>query len=175
MVEHHLSPHRPAWGWRHDVGLALAVAAVQTAGTVLAAHHQADRRAFDVLAVMLLIAGPVMLAFRRRAPVAVLVGVFGVTLAYDVVGYPRGPIFLALIVAFFGAALAGHRLAAGATLVAGYAGFLWLAHLPDRKPRPPLGQAVGLGAWLLVLGTASEVVRVRRERAAQARRTIEEE
>jgi hypothetical protein len=51
-----------------DVALAVAVAVVQVLGTHFAAttHHQANRRPLDLLAYVLLVAGPVALVVRRR-------------------------------------------------------------------------------------------------------------
>ncbi|MDQ3897002.1 MAG: histidine kinase, partial [Actinomycetota bacterium] len=88
-----------------DVALAVAVAAVQVAGTYLAGRHQADRKSFDALAALLVAAGPTALVVRWRFPVAVLGWAFATTLAYVALDYPRGPIFFALIVAFFTAVL----------------------------------------------------------------------
>src|SRR5437764_4127381 len=101
---------RPVGRWA-DLRVVVLVGLVQVVGTYLAGshHHQTGRKAFDALAFLLLAAGPLALMARRRAPGAVLVVVFATTLAYDIAGYPRGPIFLALIVAFFTAAFAGRR------------------------------------------------------------------
>jgi histidine kinase len=92
-----------------------------------------------------------------------------------VIGYPQGPIFLSLVVAFFTVVTTGHRLAAILGLAAGYFGFLWLRYLLDREPAPSLGAILGLAAWLLVLFSAAEFVRVRRERALEAVRIREEQ
>ncbi len=167
---------RPAWpGWRGDVALALLVGVVQVVGTYFAGLHQGGRRPLDALVLGLLCAGPVALTVRRRYPVAVLVVVFAVTLLYGQLGYPRGPVFFSLIVAFVTAVLQGRRLAAWLALAAGLVAFLWLGYLLGREPPPSLAQAVGLAAWLLVLLTAAEVARARRERALEAVRTREEE
>src|SRR6266540_6728382 len=102
-----------AWRrWRVDVVVALAVAFVQILGTFGAAHSQPEREPLDALAYILLAAGPVALMARRRYPVAVYVSVLGATLAYSLIGYPRGPIFFALIIAFFTVVITGHRLVA---------------------------------------------------------------
>jgi signal transduction histidine kinase len=71
--------------------------------------------------------------------------------------------------------MAGRRLVAVVVVVAGYASFLWLGYLLGREPSPNLAQALGLAAWLLVLLTGSEAARIRRERAAETTRTLEEE
>jgi signal transduction histidine kinase len=168
---------RRGWlrGRRLDVALALAVAVVQIAGTTGAAQGQHEREPLDALAYLLLAAGPAALLVRRSHPVAVYAFVFCATLAYAVIGYPQGPIFLSLLVAFFTVVTTGHRLPAIVGLAAGYVGFLWLPYLLDREPAPSLGGILGLAAWLLVLLSAAEFVRVRRERAVEAARIREEE
>jgi signal transduction histidine kinase len=162
-------------GWRLDVAIALAVAIVQVLGSFGAAQGQHEREPLDPLALLLLAAGPAALLVRRRYPVAVYAFVFCTTLAYALLGYPQGPIFLSLVVAFFTVVTTGHRLVAVVGLAAGYAGFLWLPYLLDREPAPSLGAILGLAAWLLVLLSAAEFVRVRRERAVEAARIREEE
>lgn len=166
------------WRWsRRDVGLAVVVGFVQVMATALAAHHrpQPGRRPLDGLGVVLLLAGPAALALRRRFPVAVLEVAFLTTLAYVVIGYRLGPIWLGLIVAYVNAAWRGRRWAAWGTLAVGWAAFLWLPHWFGRD-RAPIGQEVlGLAAWLLVLAAVAEVVKARRERAQEAFRVRREE
>ncbi len=162
-------------GWRVDAAIVLVVGVAQVAFTHLAAQHQPTRRPLDALAYALLAAGPIALVVRRRYPVPVLFFVFGVTLAYWVIGYGRGPVFFALIVALFTAVISGHRLAAVVDLVLGYLGFLWLPSLLGRDEAPTLAADLGLAAWLLVLLSAAEFVRVRRERVLEAVRIREEE
>jgi signal transduction histidine kinase len=166
----------PAWrGWRVDLAVTLVVGVVQIFGTHGAAQGQPEREPVDALAYILLAAGPVALMARRRFPVAVYAFVFSATLTYSVIGYPDGPIFLSLIVAFLTVVLTGHRLVAVVGLASGYFGFLWLPYLLDREPAPSLGASLGLAAWLLVLLFAAEFVRVRRERIHEAERIRDEE
>ena len=168
----------PQWaerGWPATVRVAVAVAAVQVAGSYFAGEHHPGHRHFDVWAFLLLAAGPAALLARRRAPALVLAAVLGVTLTYSLVGYADGPIFIALIFAFFSAVMAGRRLVAWITLGVGYVGFVWLTYLVGTHPRPSYGEIFGTAAWLLVLGTISEVVRGRRDRAAESWRSREEE
>jgi signal transduction histidine kinase len=162
-------------GRRLDVAIALGVGVVQLVGTYGAAQGQHEREPLDALAFILLAAGPVALVARRRFPVAVYALVFGATLAYALLGFPRGPIFLSLLVAFFTVVITGHRLAAVLGLAAGYFGFLWLPYLLDLEPAPSLGAILGLAAWLLVILSAAEFIRVRRERALEADRIRAEE
>jgi signal transduction histidine kinase len=168
---------RPArWrNWRVDLAIALGVCAVQVVFTHFAAQDQPERRSLDVLAYAPLTIGPVALVARRRYPVAVLAIAFCATLAYWVIGYPRGPIFIAQIVALFAVVTAGQRLAALLVLALGYVSFLWLPYLLGREPAPSLAAALGLAAWLLVLLGSAEFVRARRERTREAVRMREEE
>jgi signal transduction histidine kinase len=155
--------------------LPLGVGVIQTFGTYFASHRQPDRVDLDALGFFLLTLGPASLVLRRRYPVAVLWFVLASTLGYLLLDYPRGPVFLALIVAFLMAVMSGHRLAAITGLVAGYASFLWLPYLVSEEPAPNFAQALALGAWLLVLFTVSEIARSRRERALELARTRAEE
>jgi signal transduction histidine kinase len=158
-----------------DGALAIGLAALLIVGTYLASRGQSERRSFDAGAVALLILAAGALAARRWQPVAVLAVVFGVTLAYHAIGYANGPIWLALIVAYVTAVYRGYRVAAGIVAVAGFALFPWLDFLIRDRGAPSLVALLALAAWLLVLLGAAEIVRVRRERAAEAARTREEE
>jgi signal transduction histidine kinase len=155
--------------------LALVVGVIQVAGTYAAGHRQPDREDFDVVAALLLAAGPAALVFRRRFPAPVLGFVLAATIGYSLTDYPRGPMFLALIVAFVTAVMRGRRVAAIVSLVVGYFSFLWLGYLIGTEEAPSLEGALGLGAWLLVLLTAAEFVRSRREQAGEAARSRAEE
>ncbi len=172
-----VSSQRTRWwrGWQVDLAITLAVGLVQILGTHGAAQGQPDREPLDALAYVLLAAGPVALMARHRFPVAVYIVVFCATLAYSLIGYAQGPIWLALIISFFNVVLTGHRFVAVIGLASGYFGFLWLRYLLDREPAPTLAAGLGLAAWLLVLLFAAEFVRVRRERALEAAQIRAEE
>jgi len=166
-------------GGRGDVVIAVLAGLVQVGGTALAARHQPDARTLDVFGYLLLAAGPAALVARRRWPVPVLVVAFAATLGYELLGYPGGPIWVALIVAFGTALIAGHRIAAYVSLLAGYAGFLWLTALVNVQPAPSAWAAAGLAAWLLFLLAGGELIRNRRAfalaRHEAARRLASEE
>jgi signal transduction histidine kinase len=159
----------------HGLWVPLAVGFVQVVGTHFAAFRQPERADLDVVGILLLGLGPAALVFRRFRPVAVLSVVFASTLAYLLLDYPRGPIFLALIVAFVTAVMSGHRTAAVVSLIVGYPAFVWLPSFVGAEPLPTLGQALGLAAWLLVLLTGAEIGRSRRERAEDLARAHAEE
>lgn len=158
-----------------DVAIAGSVAVVEIVGAAFASAHQDTRLDFGVGGVLLLAAGAAALAWRARFPVAVLLVAYATTLTYAVLGYPQGPIYFSLIVAFCTVMLAGHRLVAWTTIASGWVTFLWLPPLFGTGDAPSWTAAVGLGAWLLVLATTTEIVRIGRERAGERRRAQEEE
>jgi len=100
--------------------------------------------------------------------------VFTATLAYWVSGYPQGPVFFALIIAFGTALFRGHRRVAWAMIALGYVAFQWLGALVGTQSGPSLASSLGLAAWMLVLATTTEIVRIRRERSADAARARHE-
>lgn len=157
---------------RRDGLLAAAVGAFQLGVTAAAAQHQPERRPLDLLAVALLLGTAATLLARSRHPVAALYTAGALTFAYRAADYPGGPVFLALVILLVTAILAGHRKAAWLSLGIGYLGAL-AAGLWTRGLH--VGSALGVAAWLLVLGTGTEVVKARRERAAEAARTLAEE
>ena len=126
------------WGSvrRVDVVLAVLAGVVQIGGTALVARHHPHARTLDVYGYLLLAAGPAALVARRRQPVPVLMLAFATTLGYVLLGYPGGPVWVGLIVAFGTALMTGHRIAAYGSLLAGYLGFLWLPVLTAGQPAP---------------------------------------
>jgi signal transduction histidine kinase len=158
-----------------DVAIALVVLVVEIGVTLVASSHQDTRRGFDALGALLLASGALALVWRRRQPVAVLGVAFATTLTYVVVGFPQGPIYFSLIVAFVTTVLSGHRRLAWATIVVGWVSFLWLGVVIGTRDTPSLAAALGLASWLLVLATTTDIVRMRRERSAEAARLRAEE
>jgi signal transduction histidine kinase len=158
-----------------DGALAAGLAALIAVGTYGASQGQPERRSFDAWAIALIVVAAGALAGRRRYPVVVLEVVFGATLAYFALGYANGPIWLALIVAYFTAVVAGHRLAAAVTAAIGFAIFPWLDYLLRNGGAPSPAGLAALAAWLLVLLGGAEFVRIRRERIAEVARVREEE
>jgi signal transduction histidine kinase len=155
--------------------LPFLVGVLQIIGTFSAARFQPGRRSLDLLAVILLVLGPAALNFRRRYPIGVLAFTLAVTAIYWVLDYPRGPVFVSMIVAFFAAQMAKQRIAAILSLVIGYFSFVWLPYLVGKEPAPDWEKVLGAAAWLLVLFTISEIARSRRERAIEYERTRAEE
>jgi signal transduction histidine kinase len=155
--------------------LAVGVGIVQVGVTFLASIHQPEHRSLDALAVILLAAGPVALIYRRRYPVTVLLVSSTTVLVYWVIGYARGPVFLAMIVALATVVMAGRRAVAIAVLAGGYVAFQWLPPLLGRDESPSISASGALAAWLLVLYGGCELLRIRQERVVEATQLREEE
>ena len=122
---------------------------------------------------MLTVAGLALL-WRRRYPVAVLAVSLGATLWAGALK-PPGPIWLAVIVAFFSAELAGKRLAAAVSLLIGYLATIWPVWRLGSPEGTSIGAALGVAAWLLALLALAEFVRIRRQRAADLARSREDQ
>jgi signal transduction histidine kinase len=134
----------------------------------------------DILAYALLAAGPLALLLRRRLPTATLGVVMAITVLYLSRGYVFGPVFLSPVVAIVSAVAAGRRrsswlIAAAGLAVLGVVGALTPSG-PFRLAYWTLGHTLIVMTWLLLILTGAEVVRIRRERAAEMRRSrVEEE
>ncbi len=155
--------------------LPAVVAFIQVLGTYFASDHQTGFRDFDLVAVLLLLAGPAALVFRNLYPVPVLGIVFVSTVAYGISDYPRGPMFVALFFASMKAVMRGHRIAFVATLVGIFVSFLWGPVVVGTGPSPSYGEILGVGAWLLFLGVVTEFMRSKRAEAIEMARTRREE
>jgi signal transduction histidine kinase len=153
-----------------DALLAAGVAVVTVVGTALAARHQHADRDLDVGGYLLLFASAGCLLGRKRWPTAVLAGTFAATFGYLLLGYPGGPLWLPLIVAFGSAVMLGRRVAAYTALVAGFVAATWADSAARDKPGPGIATVLGLAAWLLVLAAVSELIRYRGELRRAARR-----
>ncbi len=155
---------------------AVLIGAFQIGVTHVASHRQTGRHGLDALGIALLAIGALGLIGRRRWPVATLGVAVAATLAYLLLDYAEGPIWLPLIIALFNAMIRGHRLVAWGSLALGYPAFMWLPYLVGSEPKPPNAlAAVGIAAWLLVLGTVAEIARIRRERSLETARMHAEE
>jgi signal transduction histidine kinase len=166
-------PDRHRWT---DVALALAIGTFAILATHLATQTQPERRPLDAAGIALLAAGAAALAVRRRYPVVALCVAEASALLFWLLGYPRGPVLLAVAVAVFTAATAGRRVVAWAALLIGFAAIALLPHLLGNESAPSPPFSVALAGWMVVLAVAAEVVRVRREREVAALRTrLEEE
>jgi signal transduction histidine kinase len=159
-----------------DVAVAGLVAVVQLGLTTLAARRQPERQALDLLAYLLLAAGPVALLWRWRSPAGVLAVVTAACVVYFALGYPYGPAWLALIVAFWTAVTGGARRAAWITAFAGLAAYFTLAPVFDRgAPVASVPAVIAHLGWLLVVLAVAEVALAARQRRQAAERSRAEE
>jgi signal transduction histidine kinase len=159
--------------WARDTAIALVVTAAQVAADIAAAPWTPGHRPATVAGYLLLMAGGLSLAARRRYPVPVLAVTLATSLAAG--AEQARVIWLALTVAFFTAVLARERAAAVAALVIGYLVSVW----PPWRIGRPSGVsgtfAAALAIGLVVLLGAAELLRVRSERAAALARGRDEE
>jgi len=172
-------PWLPPWvraakaGW--PVASSLVVAVAQVVGTTAAGRHQSDRVPLDAFGYLLLLLGPALLVLRRRQPALVVVGTTAVTAVYVLAGYPYGPVFLSMVVAFCAAVQQGHRRAAWISAGVFYAAHLLLSYvlpsswLRGAEGRPSWWQELGVAAWLLLVVAFAEILRFRREQMAAHR------
>jgi signal transduction histidine kinase len=163
-------PGRPT-----DVAVVVLVGVIQLGLTTLAGRGQPEREPLDLLAYLLLAAGPAALLWRRRSPALVLVVVMASNVVYFGLGYPYGPAWLSLIVAIWTAVTAGAGRVAWVTAFVGLAAYFALAALLGRaEPATPLSIAAHLG-WLLLVLVVAEVALAARQRRLAAERTRAEE
>ena len=156
--------------WRAWWVLPAVVGVVQLGATLAIATHPGHQHV-GTAGWVLVCVGPLALIGRRRYPGLTLWVCLLATLG------PQGShtTYLSLILAFFNAAVGGHRPQAWTALVVGYASSLWLAPLAWGDKLATGGEAGFLGAWLAFLAVAAEAVRMGRERtvASQAARRVE--
>jgi signal transduction histidine kinase len=147
-----------------DVFLAAGTALVQVGASAAIAGHRGHP--LSLAGYLLLAAGPAALLARRRFPGTVWWVTVAAAIGFVTVE-PRGGLpYLALIIAFVNAVLAGRRWAAITGLVVSYLGILWLPGLAGTAPYPGAALALSVAAWHLTLLSGSEWYRSRRQRAA---------
>nr|BFE74995.1 hypothetical protein GCM10020092_082960 [Actinoplanes digitatis] len=135
-------------------------------------------RPADVVACALLLIGPLALAWRGRAPIAVLAVSGAATIGFAALSTPSWSYAVAPVIALFGAVKAGRRRDAVVVAAAGYLAYLtvtWFCAgalgLPAAA-RPDLRDAVliGLGLALTVfLGSAARARAIYLAEMTQAR------
>lgn len=150
------------------------VAMFQVVGT-FGASHDSDRNGVTVFSILLVLAGPVALLFRHRAPIAVAAVAFVSVALYIGAGYAYGPIFVSIVLALYWAVQAGRRLEAAGAAAAGFVGFV-VADIVD-----PFTEGVSWGAmsiiagWLVVALALSELIRIKRHESLERRRRAKAE
>ncbi len=166
---------------RPGSGVAVAfVLLIELGGTTLVGRHQAGARGLDFLGYALITIGALVLLVRRRYRVPCLVITVAATVAYVLLGYPNGPVFLGVLVSVLGAVRVGHRQAVRITAAAAYLTFALLGFVVPRiggidVRTPSIGEAVGVAAWTLVALALAEGIRVRAERLGEMARTRAEQ
>jgi signal transduction histidine kinase len=146
------------------VRAAILVALLQTLVSRAVAGRPAGE--LDALAYLLLVVGPLALLYRRLAPVPVLAVSLAAAVAYPLLDYP-GVAFVAVVVAVFTAIGAGHRRATWIL-----AGLAYVAYVAGVRV---VGDAIVVGAWLLVLLVLAEARRVQLVRFAELARLRDEQ
>ncbi|HVX42634.1 MAG TPA: sensor histidine kinase [Mycobacteriales bacterium] len=151
-----------------DIVLALACAFIGIVGSFAAGRHQPEAHAMDTLGAVIVAIAAFGLSIRGSHPLVTLAIAYAATLIYRLIGFPQSPMWLALVVALFTVVSHGRRWIGWAMIAVGYGTLLWFPPVVNDQGFPHLGFAVGVLAWVLLLITAAEVTRVRRDRAGEA-------
>jgi signal transduction histidine kinase len=153
--------------------IAALVIAVQLA-VVHAAAGWHGHTGLGIWGYVALAAAGAALAVRRRYPVAVLAVALAVTFAVKAASHAAA-IWVVLIVAIFSAVFAGRRVAAIVSLVAAYVTVLWPPWTVGQAGGTSAAFALWLAVWLLILLSAAELIRLRKQRAWALARSRQEE
>ncbi|ACU74907.1 histidine kinase [Catenulispora acidiphila DSM 44928] len=181
-------PSRPwlAWLWveRSTVGLPLIVLVIDVFGTWGAYGHwhnqggstQVDVRPLDWFAWLLVVAGPIALWHRRKAPRVAFAVCLGATLLYLLMGYATGPIYLNALLAVIVIGGTGYRreVWAGSLLFA--IGMIFVpthAHVGEKRNSP--ADILFTAGWLLALLMLAELFGLLRQRALEAQKARDQE
>ena len=161
-----------------EAGLPVLVAAGFVVGSALLASVPT----IGPLGYGLLIAGAAALLVRRTHPVVALVGTVIPAFAYDLLNYPGGLCTIAVGVALFSVADAGHSRAGVGAIVAVVGGFLAIGVVLGRGHVIDLVTALWFAGWLVASLILGETTRSRRayleeveQRALEAERSREDE
>jgi len=161
-----------------EAGLPVLVAA----GFVVGSALLASASTLDPIGYGLLVAGAAALLVRRTHPVAALAGTVIPAFAYDVLNFPGGLCTIAVGVALFSVADAGHRRAGVGAILAVVGGFLAIGILLGRGHVIDLITALWFAGWLVASLILGETTRGRRayleeveQRAQEAERGREDE
>jgi len=161
-----------------EAGLPVLVAA----GFVVGSALLASAATLGPLGYGLLIAGAVSLLVRRRHPIAALAGTLVPAFAYDLLNFPGGLCTIAVGVALFSVADAGHSRAGISAIIAVVGGFLGIGVLLGRGHVFDLITALWFAGWLVASLILGETTRSRRayleeveQRALEAERSREDE
>jgi len=151
-----------------DLALPLVLLAVQLTGAAVTgpdAHLFNAPRPLRAADWVLLVAGPVALAARRRYPVAALIVCLAAVVAPSGTGFAH----LSFVAAFFVTAAAGRRYAAWLALAVAFTWVIWFGPLAYGYAAPPVNDTLLLTGWVAALVIAAEATRIRAERTAATR------
>jgi signal transduction histidine kinase len=166
---------KPTHRW-FVVATAMAIGAFQLVGSFGASSDQPDRKAMDVLAVALVLLGPLALAFRDRRPVLAAAAAVAAADVFIGLGYPYGPIFVSVVVALVAAVLAGRRRATWVVTAVGFVGFVVAEAVDPRRVGPmPWLHLLVVAAVLAAVLAVAEAVRTGREQTAERQLAAEED
>jgi signal transduction histidine kinase len=144
---------------------------------VLGARSQAADglvfRPMDLLAYAILLVGPLALAWRRSAPVAVLAVASAASLAFAAFAAPRWTYAVAPVIALFTAVKVGRLRAAAVTAAAGYAAYLLITGAFAGELGLQPGARTDLRTALLLAGGLVLTVFLGRAAKAQAEHMAE--
>jgi signal transduction histidine kinase len=161
-----------------EAGLPVMVAA----GFVVGSALLAGAPTLGPLGYALLIAGAAALLVRRQHPIAALVGTVIPAFAYDLLNYPGGLCTIAVGVALYSVADAGHSRAGIGAIIAVVGGFLTIGVVLGRGHVIDLITALWFAGWLVASLVLGETTRSRRayleeveQRALEAERSREDE
>ncbi len=155
--------------------LVVPLLVVAVAGSFGAARGQDARRGIDALAIVLLVAGPLLLLLWRRWPLVTLGGVVAVTGVYFAFDYPYGPVFFSLVLALIAGVVSGHRRIAWALALALVAVVLTLRATAGIGQDVTAGDVIGSLTWVVIALVLGEVVKLRLERRAARAAAREDE
>ena len=151
----------------------VVLAFVQVIGTFGASRNQPEAREPDVIAVLILLAGPASLYALRHRPRTVLLFVTVITSVYVAMGYAFGPVFASFVITAVVNVARSRRIEAW-----GAVGVVLLLAIVGRAAAGKewsWGFAGGVLAWSLLVLTIGELVRLNRARTAEFRRARAEE
>ncbi|MFB9316325.1 sensor histidine kinase [Cryptosporangium minutisporangium] len=160
--------------WEHrgpsPAGAAVGgIAIVTVLGTVLAEQTLDGYQPLDTRGWALLLAGPLLLGARRKAPVPVALAVSLVMSVYYLLGYPPGPAFVAQLVALHTVLLTTRRWIAWTIAAVGYTAFTVAEYLVGVGPGVPIGGLIAAALWTALVLVGTEAGRAGRERAEEYR------
>ncbi len=156
--------------------LSLALAALQVVGSFGAASNQPERRGIDALAVVLVLIGPVALAWRDVYTTSSAIAAVAAVEVYIARGYPYGPIFASVAVAFFHLAIHRSRRVSIAVASAAFAGYVVASALDVAGSDGLRASHLALVAgWLTAIVVISELVNLRRTQVVERRQAQERE